>query len=68
MTSKRNAAISKLIRNIQKRDGSQVAFDVEKITLAIHKSMIASNEGSIEEAAMIANKVVADVVRISKKI
>ena len=67
MTSKRNAAISKLIRNIQKRDGSQVAFDVEKITLAIHKSMIASNEGSIEEAAMIANKVVADVVRISKK-
>ena len=41
MTSKRNAAISKLIRNIQKRDGSQVGFDVEKITLAIHKSMIA---------------------------
>ena len=58
---------SALIKNVEKRNGQVVSFDIERITLAIHKAMIASNEGSMEEASMVANKVFADLVRISKK-
>ncbi|MDQ5949039.1 MAG: hypothetical protein QG589_165 [Patescibacteria group bacterium] len=56
-----------LIRQVQKRNGELVPFDSERITLAVHKAMIAANEGSLEEAEMVANKVLADLVRISKK-
>jgi hypothetical protein len=56
-----------LIKKVEKRNGQIVPFDIERITLAIHKAMIASNEGSIEEAEMVANKVLADLFRISKK-
>lgn len=55
------------VKNIQKRDGSLVPFDQERIANAIHKSMLQSNEGSLEEARMVANKVYADVLRIAKK-
>lgn len=56
-----------LIKNIQKRDGSIVPFDITKITNAIYKAMIASDEGSHEEARLVAQKVLADVMRITKK-
>lgn len=56
-----------LVKEIQKRDGTIVAFDVDKITQAVNKSMEASGEGSPEEAAKIAQKVFADVARIAKK-
>jgi hypothetical protein len=56
-----------LIKQVQKRNGELVPFDSERITLAVHKAMIAANEGSLEEAEMVANKVLADLVRISKK-
>ncbi|MEK7552224.1 MAG: ATP cone domain-containing protein [Patescibacteria group bacterium] len=56
-----------LIKSIQKRNGEIVAFDMGKIINAINKAMIASHEGSEEEAALVANKVLADLVRISKK-
>src|SRR3989344_4900060 len=56
-----------LIKSIQKRTGEVVAFDIGKIINAINKAMIASREGSEEEAALVANKVLADLVRISKK-
>lgn len=56
-----------LVTEIQKRDGMIVAFDVDKITQAVNKSMEASGEGSPEEAAKIAQKVFADVARIAKK-
>ncbi len=55
------------IKSVQKRNGEIVPFDIERITLAINKAMIAANEGSPEEAEMAANKVFADLVRISKK-
>ncbi len=58
---------SVLIKNVEKRNGQIVPFDVERITRVINKAMIASNEGSLEEAEMVANKVFADLVRISKK-
>jgi hypothetical protein len=55
------------VKQIQKRDGTLVPFDMDKIVNAIHKAMAANNEGSLEEAEMVANKVLADLVRITKK-
>jgi len=56
-----------LIRSIAKRDGQIVPFDLAKITSAINKSMAISGEGSIEEAELVANKVLAELVKIAKK-
>ena len=57
----------KLVKSIQKRDGTIVPFDLSKIVGAIHKGMLVVNEGSLEEAELVATKVFADLVRISKK-
>ncbi|MCH7756677.1 ribonucleoside-triphosphate reductase [Patescibacteria group bacterium] len=57
----------KLVPKIQKRNGSIVEFDFDRIKNAIHKAMVANGEGSLAEAEMVAHKVVADLVRISKK-
>jgi anaerobic ribonucleoside-triphosphate reductase len=60
-------AMEDFIKKVTKRDGTVVNFDFERIVNAINKAMIASNEGSEAEARMVANKVLADLVRISKK-
>ncbi|MEK9184984.1 MAG: ATP cone domain-containing protein [Patescibacteria group bacterium] len=68
MKSKRKSVVSEtVVKNIQKRDGSIVPFDIQKITNAINKAMLASSEGSLKEAEMVANKVYADALRITKK-
>ena len=56
-----------LIKQVQKRNGMIVPFDIDRITNAVNKAMIATGEGSLEEAEMVANGVYADLVRISKK-
>ncbi len=58
---------TELIKQVEKRNGKIVPFDMERITVAIYKAMLASNEGSLEEAELVANKVLADLFRISKK-
>lgn len=63
----KNRAMEDFIKKVQKRDGSIVPFDFERIVIAINKAMIASSEGSEAEARMVAHKVLADLVRISKK-
>ncbi|MCX6755761.1 MAG: ATP cone domain-containing protein [Candidatus Nomurabacteria bacterium] len=55
------------IKSVQRRDGSTVAFDIEKITNAINKAMIAAGEGSIEEAHLVASRVLMDMIKIAKK-
>lgn len=60
-------SLSTYVKNIQKRDGSVVPFDLSKIVTAVHKAMLAVGEGSAEEAVLVANAVFADVLRISKK-
>jgi len=55
------------IKKVQKRDKSIVSFDFERVVTAINRAMKASGEGSEAEARMVAHKVVADLVRISKK-
>ena len=56
-----------LIRKIQKRDGQIVPFDLSKITGAINKAMTIVGEGSIEEAELVANKVLSELVKIARK-
>jgi ribonucleoside-diphosphate reductase alpha chain len=56
-----------LIRSVKKRDGSVVPFELSKITIAINKAMSVVGEGSMEEAELVANKVLAELVRIAKK-
>lgn len=63
----KNPTADELVKKIQKRDGSIVQFDVQKITNAVNKAMLASSEGSPKEAEIIANKVFADTLRITKK-
>lgn len=67
MVKKKTEAVRVLVENVQKRDGSIVPFDLERIANAIHKAMIQTGEGSEEEARLVANKVFADLVRITKK-
>lgn len=60
---------SSSIDQIKKRDGTIVPFDKERISIAIHKAMMASEEGSENEAKTIATKVVHELEQIiaSKK-
>ena len=56
----------KYLPQIQKRDGRIVPFEFDKIVHAIEKAMSASNEGSAEEAVMVAHKVAGEIMRIGK--
>ncbi len=68
MPSKKKIAPSvTVVKNILKRDGTIVPFDMQKVINAIRKAMIAANEGSIKEAELVANKVYADALRITRK-
>ena len=58
---------SKIVKSIRKREGQVVPFTVVKITEAINKAMTIVGEGSYEEAGLVANKVLAELVRITKK-
>lgn len=58
---------SSIVTNIRNRSGEIVPFDLERIVNAIYKAMLAAEEGSYEEAEMVANKVMAELVRITKR-
>jgi ribonucleoside-triphosphate reductase (thioredoxin) len=66
-TSTSSKKASSLVHKVQKRDGKIVDFDFQRIVTAIHKAMTVSDEGSEAEAALVANKVLADLVRTIKK-
>jgi ribonucleoside-diphosphate reductase alpha chain len=55
------------IKSVQKRDGTIVPFDLEKVTNAINKAMLTSGEGSPKEAELVANGVLMELVKIAKK-
>lgn len=64
-----NAALrvyKKYLPQIQKRDGRIVPFEFDKVVTAINKAMIASNEGSQDEAVVVAHKVASEMMRIAK--
>ncbi len=55
------------IPQIEKRDGRLVAFEFEKIVNVIHKAMQAGNEGSYEDATLVAHQVAGELARFAKK-
>ena len=55
------------IKSVLKRDGAIVPFDFDKIANAINKAMLASGEGSLKDAEMVANRVMMEIVKITKK-
>jgi ribonucleoside-diphosphate reductase alpha chain len=67
LSHKKNHAKEPVVSHVQKRDGSTVTFDIEKIISAVNKAMQAGAEGSLKEAQLIANKVLSEVVLITKK-
>jgi len=56
-----------VVKTVQKRDGSIVPFDVNRISGALYKAMLQTGEGSEQEAKLVANKVLADLITIVKK-
>jgi len=55
------------IKSVQRRDGTIVPFDIEKIKNAINKAMLAGGEGSPKEAGLVANRTLMELIRITKK-
>ncbi len=56
-----------LISQIEKRDGRIAPFSFEKIVAATHKAMIAANEGTLEDAELVAHQVAGELARFAKK-
>ena len=54
------------MKTVQKRDGSVAPFDINRVKTAIFKAMVQTAEGTEEEAALVANKVLAKLVKIAK--
>src|SRR5438045_622178 len=61
-----NRVYKKYLPQIQKRDGRIVPFEFDNVVRAIEKAMKASNEGSTEEAIVVAHKVASEMMRIAK--
>ncbi len=55
-----------IVTKIKKRDGTVVDFDLERIVKAVHKAMIATSEGSFNDAQFIARKVLSELSRVKK--
>ncbi len=66
-SAKSGVNYGKFIKFIKKRDGRVADFDFDRIVTAIHKAMLATGEGSQEEAEMVAHRVASEIVRDVKK-
>ncbi|MDE1965822.1 MAG: ribonucleoside-triphosphate reductase [Patescibacteria group bacterium] len=56
-----------IIPKLEKRDGRIVEFDFAKIVSAVHKAMLAAEEGDLEDATLVAHQVAGELARFSKK-
>jgi len=65
--SKTNKKNTDFVKKVQKRDGTIVPFNIDKITNAVYKAMLVSKEGSEKEAQFVAHKVFMELVKISKQ-
>ena len=65
--SKETKRYREIVPQIEKRDGRLVPFNFEKIVEAIHKAMLASNEGSREDATLVAHQVAGELVKTKKR-
>ena len=65
--SKETLRYRETIPQIEKRDGRLAPFDFDKIVEAIFKAMIATGEGTREDAVLVAHQVVGELSRFAKK-
>lgn len=65
--SKETKRYRELIPQIEKRDGRIVSFNFEKIVEVIHRAMTAADEGSHDDAVLVAHQVAGELARIAKK-
>ncbi|MEA2701393.1 MAG: hypothetical protein QOE22_102 [Candidatus Parcubacteria bacterium] len=65
--SKETKRYRELIPQIEKRDGRIASFNFEKIVEVIHKAMNAADEGSHDDAVLVAHQVAGELARIAKK-
>ena len=65
--SKETARYREMIPQIEKRDGRLAPFDFDKIVTAVWKAMMAAEEGSQEDAALVAHQVAGELARFAKK-
>src|SRR3989344_3468259 len=56
-----------VVKKVQKRDGSVVDFNLQKIVNAIFKGMTSTGEGSQKEAELVAGRVYGELLRITKR-
>ncbi len=65
--SKETRRYREMIPQVEKRDGRLVAFDFDKIATAIWKAMAVAEEGSQEDAVLVAHQVAGELGRFAKK-
>ena len=65
--SKETKRYREMIPQIEKRDGRLVPFDFDKIVTAVWKAMMAAEEGSQEDAVLVAHQVASELGRFAKK-
>src|SRR3990167_11256708 len=56
-----------IVPHIEKRDGRVVPFEFEKIASVIEKAMSAAEEGSVDDAILVAHQVAGELARFAKK-
>ena len=57
--NKEEKKIENHIERVQKRDGRVVPFEQEKIAEAVHKAVVATNQGDGEVSKKVSDKVVS---------
>lgn len=62
----KNKTEYKVLKQIEKRDGRIVPFDKKRVYRAIHRAMVASNEGSEEKAESVMYQVLDSLLTIAK--
>lgn len=65
--SKETLRYRAIIPQIEKRDGRLTTFDFDKIAEAIWKAMMAAEEGSRDDARLVAHQVAGELARFAKK-
>ncbi|MFZ2167919.1 MAG: ATP cone domain-containing protein [Minisyncoccia bacterium] len=65
--SKETKRYREMIPQIEKRDGRLVQFDFDKIVNAVWKAMMAAEEGSQDDAVLVAHQVAGELGRFAKK-
>lgn len=67
VVSKETRRYREVIPMVEKRDGRLMPFDFDKISAAVWKAMSAAEEGSQEDAVLIAHQVASELGRFAKK-